>query len=67
MAISESAYSNWELAIYVIEKVIAPVYSKKEVKDHMKNSYPITNFLIMAGGITPKAQPLDKLINKIWK
>ena len=30
------------------------------VKDHFK-------WEIMAGGITPKAQPLDVLINKVWK
>ena len=42
-------------------------HSKKEVKEHILNNYPTTNFLIMDRGITPKAQPLDKLINKIWK
>ena len=33
----------------------------------MFNKYLTTNFLIMDGGITPKDQPLDKLMNKIWK
>ena len=30
-------------------------HRKKEVKEHMLNKYPTTNFLIMAGGITPKS------------
>ena len=33
----------------------------------MLNKYPTPNFLMMDGGITPKAQPLGKKINKIWK
>ena len=32
----------------------------------MLNKYPTPNFLMMDGGITPKAQPLGKTINKIW-
>ena len=28
---------------------------KKQVKEHMINKYTTTNFLIMAGGITPKS------------
>jgi hypothetical protein len=86
MTVSETANSNWELTIDVIDKVIAPAisasnkecqstimcddfkgHSKKEVKMHMKEKYPTTNMLIMAGGITPKGQPLDKLVNKIFK
>ena len=33
----------------------------------MLNKYPTTNFVIMARRITPRAQPLDKLSNKIWR
>ena len=43
------------------------VHSKKDFKEHILNNYFTTNFLIMAGVITPKSQLLDKLINKIWK
>ena len=40
---------------------------KKEANENILNKYPTTDFFIMAGGITPKAQPLKKIINKIWK
>ena len=33
----------------------------------MLNNYPTKQILIMAGGITPKAQPMDKIINNMWK
>ena len=32
----------------------------------MLNKYPTKYFLVMAGGIKPKSQSLDRLINKIW-
>ena len=40
---------------------------KNDVKEHMLNNDPTTNFLIMVGKITQKAQPLDKRINKVCK
>lgn len=38
----------------------------QEVKDH-NAQHDLLNWLMMDGGITPKAQPLDVLINKIFK
>ena len=38
----------------------------KKVKAHNVN-HPLIKWLVMDGGITPKAQPLDVLINKIFK
>ena len=86
IVVSDSANSNWELTIDIVDKLTAQSIEaedtscqssilcdnfksriQKEVKEHMLNKYPTTNFLIMAGEITPKAQPLDKLITKIWK
>ena len=38
----------------------------KKIKAHNAN-HPLLKFLMMDGGITPKAQPLDVLINKVFK
>ena len=38
----------------------------KKVKAHNAN-YPFLKWLMMYGGITPKAQPLEILINKVFK
>ena len=38
----------------------------KKVKAHNAN-HPLLKWLIMDVGITPKAQPLDILINKVFK
>ena len=38
----------------------------KKVKAHNAN-HPLLKWLMMYGGITPKAQPLDVLINKVFK
>ena len=38
----------------------------KKVKAHNAN-HPLLKWLMMDGGITPKAQPLDVLINKVFK
>ena len=38
----------------------------KKVNDHNAN-HPLLKWLMIDGGITPKAQPLDVLINKIFK
>ena len=38
----------------------------KKVKAHNAN-HPLLKLIIMDGGITPKAQPLDVLINKVFK
>ena len=37
-----------------------------KVKTHNAN-HPLLKWIIMDGGITPKAQPLDVLINKVFK
>lgn len=55
-------------------------HSKKEVKEYVKSfrggnelldeeedMYDLIDFLIMAGGITPKSQPIDVIIGKIFK
>ena len=39
---------------------------EKKVKAHNANR-PLLKWLMMDGGITPKAQPLDVLINKVFK
>lgn len=41
-------------------------HSKQCVKDKTK-SVPLLNFQIMSGGITPKGQPLDVLVNRAFK
>ena len=38
----------------------------KKVKAHNAN-HPLLKWLMMDGGITPNAQPLDILINKFFK
>ena len=38
----------------------------KKVKAHNAN-HPLLKWLMMDGGIAPKAQPLDALINKVFK
>ena len=38
----------------------------KKVKAHNAN-HPLLKWIMMGGGITPKAQPLDVLINKVFK
>ena len=38
----------------------------KKFKAHNAN-HPLLKWLMMCGGITPKAQPLDALINKVFK
>ena len=38
----------------------------KKVKAHNAN-HPLLKWLMMDGGITPKAQPLDVIINKFFK
>ena len=35
--------------------------------DHAEDRYNLVDFLIMAGGITPKGQPIDMIIGKILK
>ena len=42
------------------------VYFEKIVKAHNAN-HPLLKWLRMDGVITPKAQPLDVLINKVFK
>eukprot|EP00957_Ditylum_brightwellii_P194653 14827556-Ditylum_brightwellii.AAC.1 len=42
-------------------------HNKHEIKMHRKEKYSTTNMIVMTGGITPKGQPLDKLINKIFE
>ena len=51
------------------EEVKDFVKSKKSGNDTMpeKDRYELCQFEIMAGGITPKAQPLDAFIGKIFK
>ena len=41
-------------------------YFDKKFKDHNAN-HPLLKWLRMDGGITPKDQPLDVLINKVFK
>ena len=43
--------------------------SFKSGNDNLPNAhrYNICEFEIMAGGITPKAQPLDALLGKVFK
>ena len=38
----------------------------KKVKTHNAN-HPFLKWLMMDGGITPKSQPLDVIINKVIK
>ena len=38
----------------------------KKVKAHNAN-HPLLKWIMMDGGITPKSQPLDVTINKIFK
>ena len=45
---------------------------KKYVKSYKSNgyvdySYDLCSFLIMAGGITPKSQPIDEFVAKVFK
>jgi len=42
-------------------------HSDKRVKERTEPMSDVLNWEIMAGGITPKAQPLDVLINKVFK
>ena len=42
-------------------------HKTKEVKDFIADLHPRVSIVMIAGGLTPVAQPLDKAVNKVFK
>ena len=81
MTVTKTANANWEMTIDILDQVLLPKidagpgailsdnfkgHSTKQGKEKIKQ-HQFLSWIIMGGGLTPVAQPLDKVVNKIFK